>query len=79
MSKSKILIDQLAKLVEKGLVNYKDLSSEISNVLKSKRDDFIFNMRLTSKEETDILKKRVEILEKKLSTKKKRTKKVKKS
>ena len=79
MSKSKILIDQLAKLVEKGLVNYKDLSSEISNVLKSKRDDFIFNMRLTSKEETDILKKRVEILEKKLSTNKKKTKKVKKS
>ena len=79
MSKSKILLDQLAKLVEKGLVNYKDLSSEISNVLKSKRDDFIFNMRLTSKEETDILKKRVEILEKKLSTSKKKTKKVKKS
>ena len=79
MSKSKILLDQLAKLVEKGLVNYKDLSSEISNVLKSKRDEFIFNMRLTSKEETDILKKRVEILEKKLSTSKKKTKKVKKS
>ena len=79
MSKSKILLDQLAKLVEKGLVNYKDLSSEISNVLKSKRDDFIFNMRLTSKEETDILKKRIEILEKKLSTSKKKTKKVKKS
>ena len=78
MSKSKILLDQLAKLVEKGLVNYKDLSSEISNVLKSKRDDFIFNMRLTSKEETDILKKRVEILEKKLLTDKKKTKKVKK-
>ena len=72
MSKSKILLDQLAKLVEKGLVNYKDLSSEISNILKSKRDDFIFNMRLTSKEETDILKKRVEILEKKLLTKKKK-------
>ena len=79
MSKSKILLDQLAKLVEKGLVNYKDLSSEISNVLKSKRDEFIFNMRLTSKEETDILKKRIEILEKKLSTNKKKTKKVKKS
>ena len=79
MSKSKILIDQLAKLVEKGLVNYKDLSSEISNVLKSKRDDFIFNMRLTSKEETDILKKRVEILEKKISSNKKKTKRAKKS
>lgn len=79
MSKSKILIDQLAKLVEKGLVNYKDLSSEISNVLKSKRDDFIFNMRLTSKEETDILKKRVEILEKKILNNKKKTKRAKKS
>ena len=79
MSKSKILLDQLAKLVEKGLINYKDLSSEISNVLKSKRDEFIFNMRLTSKEETDVLKKRIEILEKKLSTSKKKTKKVKKS
>ncbi len=79
MSKSKILIDQLAKLVEKGLVNYKDLSSEISNVLKSKRDDFIFNMRLTSKEETDILKKRVEILEKKILSNKKKTKRAKKS
>jgi hypothetical protein len=66
MTKSKFVIDKLAKLFEQGLVSYKDLSSEIVNVLKSKRDEIIFKMKLTSKEETDILIKRVENLEKKL-------------
>ena len=66
MSKSKFVIDKLAKLFEQGLISYKDLSSEIINVLKSKRDEIIFKMKLTSKEETDILIKRVENLEKKL-------------
>ena len=36
------------------------------NVLKSKRDEIVFKMKLTSKEETDILIKRVENLEKKI-------------
>ena len=67
MTKSKFVIDKLAKLFEHGLISYKDLSSEIINVLKSKRDEIIFKMKLTSKEETDILIKRVENLEKKLS------------
>jgi hypothetical protein len=66
MSKSKFVIDKLAKLFEQGLISYKDLSSEIINVLKSKRDEIIFKMKLTSKEETDILIKRVENLEKKI-------------
>jgi len=66
MTKSKFVIDKLAKLFEQGLISYKDLSSEIVNVLKSKRDEIIFKMKLTSKEETDILIKRVENLEKKL-------------
>jgi|TARA_B100000780_G_scaffold255815_1_gene204626 hypothetical protein len=66
MTKSKFVIEQLAKLFEQGLISYKDLSSEIVNVLKSKRDEFIFKMKLTSKEETDILIKRVENLEKKI-------------
>ena len=63
MTKSKFLINKLAKLFEQGLISYKDLSSEIINVLKSKRDEIIFKMQLTSKEETDILIKRVENLE----------------
>ena len=66
MTKSKFVLDKLAKLFEQGLVSYKDLSSEILNILKSNRDEIIFKMKITSKEETDILIKRVEILEKKI-------------
>tara|TARA_B110001454_G_C12390571_1_gene296594 strand:+ start:194 stop:448 length:255 start_codon:yes stop_codon:yes gene_type:complete len=84
MSKSKFVIDKLAKLFEEGLLSYKDLSSEILNILKSKRDEVIFKMQLTSKEETIIITKRLEKLEKKirkLESKeiKKKSKKVKKS
>ncbi len=66
MTKSKFVIDKLAKLFEQGLISYKDLSSEILNILKSKRDEIVFKMKLTSKEETDILIKRVENLENKI-------------
>jgi len=66
MTKSKFVIDKLAKLFEQGLISYKDLSSEIFNILKSKRDEIVFKMKLTSKEETDILIKRIENLEKKI-------------
>ena len=66
MSKSKFVIDKLAKLFEQGLISYRDLSSEILNILKSKRDEIVFKMKLTSKEETEILNKRIENLEKKI-------------
>ena len=66
MTKSKFVIDKLAKLFEQGLISYKDLSSEVLNILRSKRDEIIFKMKIVSKEETDILIKRVEILEKKI-------------
>ena len=66
MTKSKFVIDKLSKLFEQGLISYKDLSSEIINILKSKRDEIVFKMKLASKEETDILIKRVENLEKKI-------------
>jgi len=83
MSKSKLVIDRLAKLFEQGLVSYKDLNSEILNILRSKKDEIIFKMKLASKEETDILNKRIENLEKKIinfeKTVKKKSKKVKKS
>jgi|TARA_B110000261_G_scaffold20686_1_gene21006 hypothetical protein len=84
MTKSKFVIDKLAKLFEQGLISYKDLSSEIINVLRSKRDEIVFKMKLTSKEETNILIKRVDNLEKKIeklekTNLEKRTTKVKKS
>jgi hypothetical protein len=66
MTKSKFLLNKLARLFELGLISYKDLSSEIFNILKSKRDEIIFKMRITSKEETNILIKRVENLETKI-------------
>ena len=66
MSKSKFVIDKLAKLFEQGLVSYKDLSSEMLNILKSKRDEIVFKMKLTSKEETEIIVKRIEKLEQKI-------------
>ena len=66
MSKSRFVLDKFAKLIEQGLLSYKDLSEEIINILKSKRDEIVFKMKLTSKDETDILSKRVEKLEKKV-------------
>ena len=66
MSKSKFVIDKLAKLFEQGLISYRDLSSEIISILNSKRDEIIFKMKLTSKEETEILNNRIENLEKKI-------------
>ncbi len=83
MSKSRFVFDKFAKLLEQGLVNYKDLSDEIISILKSKRDEIVFRMKLASKEEIDILNKRISNLEKKIDQlsevkKTKKTKKVKK-
>ncbi len=75
MKNSKFIIDKFTKLIEQGLITSKDLSSEILNIFKSKRDEFTFKMKLTSKDEFDILSKRVENLENKISkleTKKKK-------
>ena len=66
MSNSKFVIDKIAKLFEQGIVNYRDLSNEIFNILKSKRDELILKMKITGKEETDIIIKRLDNLEKKI-------------
>ena len=74
MSKSRFVFDKFAKLIEQGLINYKDVSDEIISVLKSKRDEIIFKMKLASKEEVDVLNKRISNLEKKLEYQKKKKK-----
>ena len=71
MKNSKFIFDKLGKLFEQGIISSKDLTSELLNILKSKRDEIVFKMKLTSKDEFDILSKRVENLENKL--KKRRT------
>ena len=80
MKNYKFIIDKLAKLFEQGLISSKDLSSELLNILKSKRDEIVFRMKITSKDEFDILTKRVENLENKIKKSKiKKTRPVKKS
>ena len=78
MTKSKFITDKLVKLFEQGLISYKDLNNEILNILKSKKDEIILKLELPTKEEFDILKKRVENLEREKSLKnKKQSKKLK--
>ena len=82
MKNSKFVIEKLAKLFEQGLVSSKDIANEIMTILKSKRDEIVFKMKLTSKDEFEILSKRVENLEKKINisnNKKKQTKRARKS
>ena len=66
MKNSKFVFDKITKLFEQGLISSRDLTNELITLLKSKRDEIVFKMKLTSKDETDILSKRVENLEKKI-------------
>ena len=63
MSKSKIIFEKLTSLLAQGLISYKDLSNEIVNIIKSHRDEIILKMKISTKEETEILKMRIEKLE----------------
>ena len=71
MKNSKFVIDKLAKLFEQGLLSSKDIANELMIILKSKRDEIVFKMKLTSKDEFEVLSKRVENLEKKINLLKK--------
>ena len=64
MSKSKFIIDKFAKLFEQGLVSYKDLNSEILNILRS--NGFYFaEVNLEKISNDNIVSKEVELVEKK--------------
>ncbi len=82
MKNSKFVFDKFAKLFEQGMISSKDLVNELMSILKSKRDEFVFKMKLTSKDEFEVLSRRVENLEKKINNlnnqKKKKIKRVKK-
>ena len=84
MKNSKFVFDKITKLLEQGIISSRDLTNELITILKSKRDEIVFKMKLTSKDETDILNERVEKLEKKVEIleklkKKKKVKKVKRA
>tara|TARA_B100001057_G_scaffold369682_1_gene373405 strand:+ start:1278 stop:1529 length:252 start_codon:yes stop_codon:yes gene_type:complete len=83
MKNSKFVFDKVTKLFEQGLISSRDLATELITILKSKRDEIVFKMRLTSKDEFEVLSKRVENLEKSFDKlqlqKKKKTKRAKRS
>ena len=62
MKNSKFVLDKISKLFEQGLISSRDLTNELITILKSKRDEIVFKMKLTSKDEFEILSKRVENL-----------------
>ena len=64
MKNSKFVLDKITKLFEQGLVSSRDIANELITILKSQRDEIVFKMKLTSKDEFDVLSKRVENLEK---------------
>tara|TARA_B100000989_G_scaffold7984_1_gene5530 strand:+ start:1722 stop:1967 length:246 start_codon:yes stop_codon:yes gene_type:complete len=81
MKNSKFVFDKITKLFEQGLISSKDIANELMTILKSKRDEIVFKMKLTSKDEFEVLSKRVENLEKKIGQikQKKKTKSARKS
>ena len=75
MKNSNFVIDKLSKLLEQGLISSKDLANEIMSILRSKRDEIVFKMKLTSKDEFEVLSKRVEKLENSINQLKEKKKK----
>ncbi len=65
MKNSRFVFDKITKLLEQGIISSRDLTNELITILKSKRDEIVFKMKLTSKDEFEVLSKRVENLEKK--------------
>ena len=82
MSNSEKLLKTLSSLIENGILTSKDIQKEISTDIKFTRDKLIYKLRLVPREEFEVLKKIVQKQEniiKKLTSKKKKIKKVKKS
>ena len=81
MSKSKILIDRLVKLIEEGMLTSKDIGDEIKNSLNYKKESIINKLNLVTRDEFEIQKARLDKIQKEFDIlkKRKKTKRVKKS
>ena len=81
MSKSKILIDRLTKLFEEGLLTSKDISNEIKNSLKYKKESIVNKLNLVTRDEFEVQKARLDKIQKEFQKliKNKKIKKAKKS
>ena len=80
MTKSKILIDRLAKLIKEGLITSKDIGDEIKNSLNYKKESIINKLNLVTRDEFEIQKARLDKIQEEFGRlKKRKTKKAKKS
>ncbi len=81
MSKTKILLDRLAKLIDEGLLTSKDIGDEIKNSLNYKKESVINKLNLVTRDEFEIQKNRLDKIQEEFSKlkKRKKTKRVKKS
>ena len=74
MSKTKILLDRLAKLIDEGMLTSKDIGDEIKNSLKYKKESIINKLNLVTRDEFEIQKARLDKIQKEFGKLKKRKK-----
>ena len=82
MEKYNKLLKNITKLLEKGLINSKDMRNELENLVKFKMEIIANKLNLVSREEFEVQKKIIEKLKedlKKLKSKRTKTNKAKKS
>ena len=81
MSKSKILINRLAKLLEEGALTSKDIGDEIKNSLNYRKESLISKLNLVTRDEFEVQKARLDKIQEEFNKLKKRknTRKAKKS
>ena len=81
MSKTKILLDRLAKLIDEGMLTSRDIGDEIKNSLNYKKESVINKLNLVTRDEFEIQKARLDKIQEEFDRlkKRKKTKKVKKS
>ena len=77
MEKYNKLLKNITKLLEKGLINSKDMRNELENLVKFKMEIIANKLKLVSREEFEVKKKIIEKLQKEIN-KTKNTKKKKK-
>ena len=66
MEKYNKFLSSLAELVEKGLVNSKDIKKEVKNSIKFMTENAVNRLNLVSREEFEVQKKIIEKLQKEL-------------
>ena len=74
MSKTKIFIDRLAKLIDEGLLTSKDIGDEIKNSLNYKKESVINKLNLVTRDEFEIQKARLDKIQEEFGKLKKRKK-----